>query len=78
MKLPSARRPSALVAVNRDGEASLSIHEAGNPARIERKHRPDGFLLIVRTGRIVTAHADILNRGCDINQYRRILGVSSI
>jgi hypothetical protein len=35
------------------------------------------FLLIVRTGRIVTAHTQTLQRGCD-RQYRRIHGVSSI
>jgi hypothetical protein len=37
-----------------------------------------GFLLIVRTGRIVTAHALTLRRGCDTNEYRRMLGYSSI
>ena len=36
------------------------------------------FLLIVRTGWIVTAHAGTLNEGCDTNEYHRILGVSSI
>ena len=36
------------------------------------------FLLIARTGRIVTAHIHTLRRGCDINEYRRIPGVSSI
>jgi hypothetical protein len=37
------------------------------------------FLLIVRTDRIVTAHADTLRMGCDsVGEYRRILGVSSI
>jgi hypothetical protein len=35
------------------------------------------FLLIVRTGRIVTFHANTLRRGCDTDEYRRILGVSS-
>lgn len=35
------------------------------------------FLLIVRTDRIVTAHAGTLRRRCDMNEYRRILGVSS-
>lgn len=37
-----------------------------------------GFLLIVRTDRIVTAHAGTLRRGCDTDEYRRILGCSSI
>ena len=36
------------------------------------------FLLIVRTGRIVTAHGCTLKRGVTMNEYRRILGVSSI
>jgi hypothetical protein len=35
------------------------------------------FLLIVRTGRIFTAHVTNLIRRCDMNEYRRILGVSS-
>jgi hypothetical protein len=35
------------------------------------------FLLIVRTGRIVTAHIGTLSRTTDMNEYRRILGVSS-
>ena len=36
------------------------------------------FLLIVRTGQIVTAHARTLRRGCDMNEYCRMHGVSSI
>jgi hypothetical protein len=36
------------------------------------------FLLIVRTGRIVTDHAADLRKGCDMRQYRQILGVPSI
>jgi hypothetical protein len=35
------------------------------------------FLLIVRTGRIVTAHTGTLSHATDMNEYRRILGVSS-
>ena len=38
---------------------------------------PWPFLLIARTGRIVTAHGHTLLRGPD-SQYRRMLGVSSI
>ena len=34
-----------------------------------------GFLLIVRTGRIVTAHVTSLPKGCDMDEYRRIHGV---
>jgi len=35
------------------------------------------FLLIVRTGRIFTAHVFNLMKVCDMNEYRRIHGVSS-
>jgi hypothetical protein len=41
-------------------------------------HHTEPFLLIVRTERIVTAHVTNLNEACDMNEYRRILGVSSI
>ena len=34
-----------------DGEATLSVYETNNPAKSDQS-----FLLIVRTGRIVTAH----------------------
>jgi hypothetical protein len=40
--------------------------------------RPEPFLLIVRTERIFTTHAETLKDGCDMDEYRRILGVSSI
>jgi hypothetical protein len=39
---------------------------------------PFGFLLIVRTDRIVTAHVLTVRDGYDMNEYRRILGGSSI
>ena len=39
---------------------------------------PEPFLLIVRTGRIFTTHVQTLKDGCDMDEYRRILGVSSI
>ena len=41
--------------MDRDAEASLPVDEADDPLRFERD--AGGFLLIVRTGRIVTAHA---------------------
>ena len=41
-----------------------------------RLDRTRPFLLIVRTGRIVTAHD--LHPGVDMDEYRRIHGVSSI
>ena len=37
----------------------------------------ESFLLIVRTGRIFTAHVVNLMMVCDMNEYRRIHGVSS-
>jgi hypothetical protein len=40
--------------------------------------RTRSFLLIVRTGRIFTFHISTLKTGCDMNEYRRILGCSSI
>jgi len=48
-----------------------------------RRHRcldhelREPFLLIVRTGRIVTAEVTTLTRSRDTNEYRQILGVSS-
>jgi hypothetical protein len=41
-------------------------------------HHTEPFLLIVRTERIVTAHITNLNNACHVDEYRRILGVSSI
>ncbi len=38
----------------------------------------ESFLLIVRTGRIVTVHVTLISDECDTNEYRRILGYSSI
>jgi hypothetical protein len=78
MELPSARRSSVRVAVDRDREASFSVDEPRHPARIEIEHRPDGFLLIVRTGWIFTAHRHAPSEGVTLNEYHRILGVSSI
>jgi hypothetical protein len=54
------------------------VNEPDDPTWIEREDGTFGFLLIVRTGRIVTAHIRTLRRGCDMSEYRRILGVSSI
>jgi len=53
-------------------EAAVAVGEADDPLR-----ETWPFLLIVRTGRIVTAHVRTLRGGCDENEYRRILGVSS-
>ena len=54
-------------------ETAFTVDEADDPLL---ESWP--FLLIVRTGRIVTAHVDILLKAYDTNEYRRILGVSSI
>jgi hypothetical protein len=65
--------PSRVVPKDRNTEAAFAVDEADDPLR---KTWP--FLLIDRTGRIITLHAETLKKGCDMNQYRRILGVSSI
>jgi hypothetical protein len=74
-KLPAVRRTA--VPVDRRGEATFSVDESHDPPRFERKNGL-GFLLIVRTGRIVTNHAITLRLGCHTVSYRRILGCSSI
>ena len=67
-----------------DIEASLSIDESGDPVSevardpIQPVRGTGSFLLIVRTGRIFTFHVSTQSSGCDMNEYRRILGVSSI
>ena len=47
-------------------EAALSIRETHNPSRGR-----EPFLLVFRTRRIVTAHVSTLERGTDMNEYRR-------
>ena len=71
LHLPSATH--SFVALNRAAEAAFSVDEADDPLLY-----PWPFLLIVRTDRIFTAHVITLEMGCDMNEYRRILGVSSI
>ena len=53
-------------------ERNFAVDEADDPLL-----EPWPFLLIARTGRVVTGHGRTLQRGWD-SQYRRILGVSSI
>ena len=67
--------PQATRAVpeDRNAEAPLAVDEADDPLLGTWP-----FLLIVRAGRIVTAHASTIRRWCDMNEYRRMLGVSSI
>jgi hypothetical protein len=47
-------------------EAAFSIHETHNPSCGR-----EPFLLVFRTRRIVTAHVATLERGTDMNEYRR-------
>ena len=61
-----------LVPEDGDTEAAFSVDEADDPLLDTWS-----FLLIVRTGRIFTAHVFNLMMVCDMNEYRRILGVSS-
>jgi hypothetical protein len=61
------------IPLDRAAKAALSIYEADDPLLDSWP-----FLLIVRTGRIVTAHVITIERGCDTNEYRRMLGVPSI
>ena len=51
LDLPATRRPRQLVAMNGYREAPFAIDEPSDPSWIE-----SGFLLIVRTDRIVTVH----------------------
>ena len=70
LDLPAEEAPG--VAHDRDRETAFAVDEADDPLL-----ETWPFLLIARTGRIVTAHGRTLLRGWD-SQYRRILGVSSI
>jgi hypothetical protein len=48
----------------RHRKGTFAIDESDDPARIELEYRRrSGFLLIVRTGRIFTAHCQTLKRG---------------
>ena len=61
------------VAHHRDRKAALTVDKADDPLL-----ETWSFLLIDRTGWIVTARATLLSNKCDTNEYHRILGVSSI
>jgi hypothetical protein len=71
LQLPSD--PHHAVALNRTTEAAFTVDEADDPLL-----DPWPFLLIARTGRIFTAHASTVVTATDMNEYRRILGCSSI
>ncbi len=78
LKLPTPVPVHHRTAMHRNGETTLTVHKTNNPVGIEHKTRNGSFLLIVRTGWIFTAHADTLREGCDMDEYHRILGCSSI
>ncbi len=72
LNLPT--RSTRSIQEDRNAETSFAVDKADDPLR---KVWP--FLLIVRTGRIFTTHATHRKtRMCHTNEYRRILGVSSI
>jgi hypothetical protein len=77
-------QPTVTLSTDGDVEASLTIDESGYPVAqvardpIQPVRGTRSFLLIVRTGRIVTSHTDTQTNGCDMDEYRRMLGVSSI
>ena len=70
LDLPAEEAPG--IAHDRDREAAFAVDEADDPLL-----ETWPFLLIARTGRVVTGHGRTLARGWD-SQYRRMLGVSSI
>ena len=70
LDLPAEEAPG--IAHDRDRETAFAVDEADDPLL-----EPWPFLLIARTGRVVTGHGRTLARGWD-SQYRRMLGVSSI
>jgi len=71
------------LSTDRDVEAPFAVDEPRDIVAyvfgdaIQPRWMREPFLLIVRTGRVVTAHVGTLSRASDMNEYRRILGVSS-
>ena len=59
-------------------EDSRSQTATNDLAKLTLASVNESFLLIVRTDRIVTAHVATQSEGYDMNEYRRIHGVSSI
>jgi hypothetical protein len=79
LDLPAAVTVHERISMHCHGEAPLSVHEPNDPQRIKLHTRLCGFLLIVRTGRIVTfPWLAPYEKGVTVDEYRRILGVSSI
>ena len=66
--------PATRVPHHRDREAAFTVDEADDPLL-----NTWPFLLIVRTGWIVTDHTTLSHEGVTrVDEYHRILGVSSI
>jgi len=78
VELPPTVSVHHRTSMHRHAEAALAVHESSDPIGIEHIARTGGFLLIVRTGWIVTDHVATLREGCDMAEYHRILGCSSI
>jgi hypothetical protein len=71
LNLPA--RTTRVVSKDWNAEAAFAVDEADDPLR-----ETWPFLLIVRTGWIFTNHVSTLRNECDVDEYHRILGVSSI
>ena len=78
LELPPAVSPHHRRTMHRHGEATFAVHKPNDPVGIEHEARTGSFLLIVRTGRIFTIHMVTQTDGCHMDEYRRILGCSSI
>ena len=78
VELPTSMSMHHWVPMHGHREAAFSVHKSNHPVGIEHDTRTGSFLLIVRTSRIFTTHAGTLKNGCDVNEYRWILGCSSI
>ena len=78
LELPASVSAHHRTSMNRNREATLTVHKTNNPVGVEHKTWNGSFLLIVRTGWIFTTHDATLETGCDVDEYHRILGCSSI
>ena len=60
LELPSSVSIHHRTVMHRHTEATFAVHEPNDPVGIEHIVRTGSFLLIVRTGRIFTAHVSTL------------------
>jgi hypothetical protein len=60
LELPASMPMHHRTSMHRYAEAAFAVHEPNYPVRIEHIARTGSFLLIVRTGRIFTAHISTL------------------